>query len=227
MTWNPFNKKAADGTPKPDEQSKSEVDQLVERLTTSLDAKLDERLKPVTQRVETLATEWNGIKEAANKPEPEKREPADITTDPERWKQEALGPLQVQVVLANARITEKEVLDSLGQRWKHLLPQVQAMLDGTPWQRKALPDYKDYVKNVLDVAIGKAARENGLRYDDQNQKFFLEDANSKTEQGDEIFDASTTWIDPRSGRTLTAAQQLAKLGIDPKEYAESVKKGVV
>ena len=44
--------------------------------------------------------------------------------------------------------------------------------------------------------------------------------------GDEV-SLGQTWQDPRSGKVLTAAEQLARLGIKPEDYAKSIKDGVV
>lgn len=228
MTWSPF-KKPETQPANNGEQNKSEVDQLIEKLNTSFEEKLTAKLSPLSQTVQDLKTEWDGVKQAATNPpeKQEERQPADINTDPERWAAEKLTPLQMQVITTNARITENAVLSELDKQWNHLLPSIRDYFEKTPWQRKALPDYQEYCRNIVSMLVGKEAMKSGLRYDSEGKRFFLEDATSRNEQGESLFSPDLTWQDPRSGRVMRPEDQLAKLGIDPKQFSESVKKGLV
>lgn len=214
------------------EQSEAEMNALVERLGASI----EERIKPLREGVEKLQSDWDGIKADASRTPAVDTRPknADGTprelTDEEKNKQRGDATIALAVA-TNARLTEREVLDALPSDWQHLIPEIRAMFNDTPIQRKAQADYAEYCNNCADLAIARAARKAGLRYNRENQSFFLEDKSAgSTETDSPLNDPSLAWHQQRgdgSMRTWGAAEQLRKLGIDPKEFEESVKKGVV
>jgi hypothetical protein len=223
VAWSPFKKKEEEPAPKDGEQTKSEVDQLVEKLGASF----EERIKPLQEGFKTLKDEWDGIKAAAAKePEPAPTNADELTEEQKAAKDRtALLTLSVQT---NARITESEIISEISGQWAHLIPEIRQYFNSTPIQRKAAADYAEFCRNIKDMVVGKAAQKAGLRFDGKNQRFFLEDANAKSsETNDSMNDPDLSWTDPKSGQTLTFSQQLGKLGIDPKEFAENQKRGIV
>ena len=223
MTWNPFKKEDSPAEQKPNEQ-----EEFLSKLRTSI----EEVVKPVRDSVTKMEARWEELEKAAtNPPAPaaEHKDPADPNTDLPGYLKEQLTPLAVQTIQTNARLTEREILDEVAPYWAHLVPEIKKMFAETALIRKSAPDYPIYCRNIVNLVVGKAAQEAGLRFDGQSKRFFLEDAASKGEHGETVFsDPNLNWTDPRNpGKTLTASDQLAKLGISAKDFAESVKRGVV
>jgi hypothetical protein len=197
-------------------QSKTEIDQLVEKLGASF----EERLRPIREEVTGIKAKFDAIEQAASATED--AEPADLATNAEKWKQENLGPLAVQNALLAARITEREVLDSVPDEWRDVvIPRVRELLDKqTNIQQKASPSYPAYVQNCVDLIIGQEAKKAGLRRDSKTKQFFIEDATRSSSEATPLNDASLDWID-RKGRVHKGSETLQKLGIDPVEFAKS------
>lgn len=209
------------------EQSKAEIDALVERLGVSFEAKLEEKFKPMLAEVTALKTEWDGIKTAANPPaNPNVNADGTELTDEQKANRARNATIAIAVT-ANARITESEVLSDAAKKFGPFVPKMKEFFANTPIERKAQPDYPEYCRNIVKMVVGEAALSGGLSYG-QDNKFFLEDTVTRTGDPDSpLNDSDLTWTDPRSGKVYTAGQQLSKLGIDPKEFSENVRKGLV
>jgi hypothetical protein len=222
--WNPFTKTSDDTVDKKD-QSKSEADELVERLGASM----EERLKPFRDEITSLKNDWESIKQAASKAEePPPPDPASLT--PEQRHENERNALLALTVQAHARITEADCISNVASRWPNLIPQIKDAFAKTPVQRKAQTDYAEYCQNIVKMLVGDAAMKAGLNYDDKREgsKFFIEDGAGKGD-GDEslLSDRSLTWQDPINGRVETPRDTLRKLGIKPEEFEEAMKKGAV
>jgi hypothetical protein len=202
------------------EQSKKEADDFIAQLTTTFEAKLDAKLKP-------LQDELAAVKTAAT-PKPRTEGSQDPPQTPSVLDDEdaafnaRIGPLAVQTALLNARMTEAEVLNDISsQGWGHIIPQIREVLEKqTPLQTKAGQGYKGYVENVAAMLIGKEAKAKGLKFDGNKQTFFLEDASSsngntggKQRQLDEL--ANDGKIDILHGRTV--AEWAKNMGISNPE----------
>lgn len=216
-----WNKKPED---KKDDQSKSEADLLVERLG----ATIDERLKPLSEKVESVAS-WQARVEEQFKtetPPDANKNPDGTELTPEQKQANRESALLALTVQANARITESECIASIQSGWPQLVAEARATFAKTPWQRKAQADYAEYCNNVVDMLVGREAKKGGLRYDSKNSRFMIEDSAAKTGgENSPLNDPELTWVDEHSGKTLTASEQLAKLRIDPKEFADFMKRG--
>jgi len=228
MAWNPFRK--TDEPDKKDDQSKSEIDTLVEKLGVSF----DERIKPLREGFEKLQGEWDGIKAAATK-EPDSNGGGDGTrpTIPSVSENEdaafaaRLGPVVALNIQTNARLTEREILDEISPNWSHLIPEIRGYFSSPPLSRKAQADYPDFCRNIKDMVVGKAAQKAGLRFDKKNERFFLEDATAKTGGEDSpLADPDLSWTDG-TGKLISGSETLARLGIKPEEFVENQKKGYV
>jgi len=230
MGWSPFKKKD-DETVKDGEQAKSEVDQLVEKLGVSFDAKLSERLDPLQKGFTELKTEWDGIKAAASS-DADKGKGGDggggggeELTDEQKAARDRMALLTLSVQ-TNARITESEVLSGISQKWAKFIPDIKKYFAETPVARKSQADYAEYCNNIVKMVIGDAALKSGLGFNEKDKRFFLEDAATKSGGADSpLNDADLSWTDPTTGKTLSATDQLARLGIDPGKFVENQKKG--
>jgi hypothetical protein len=229
MGW--FDKHKPDATKTAEEQSKAEMDALLERFT----AAVDEKVAPLRETVTKLQTDWDTIKTEATRPPVTDTTPKNPDGTPrELTAEEQQRNLNAALLQSNiqtaARLTEREVLDALPADWQHLVPEIRAHFNNTPIQRKAQADYAEYCNNCADLVIAKAARKAGLRYNRDNQTFFLEDKSTSTTREDGVLsDPSLSWRQETANgtRVWTPEEQLAKLGIDPQKFSESVKKGVV
>lgn len=221
MAW-PWNKDESVTKTEP-EQTKNEVDQLVEKLSQHFDAKFT----PILQDVTALKTDFDALKAAAAAPAQKEAngsdQPRQLTSfidDGDRAFAERIGPLAVQTTQLSARVIESEALRQVqADGWDTLIPEIRKHLDNTPLARKAASDYGAYVENVVSMVIGANARKAGLRMDGSKKTFYLEDASAKTNVSPSVFGSDVNWVDQK-GRIHTAEEQLSKLGIDPVKFAK-------
>jgi hypothetical protein len=225
-----FFKRGSDDA-KTAEQSEAEMNALVERFGASI----DERIKPLREGFDALKTDWETIKAEATKP-PAPAGPTNADGTPreltEDEKRNNITRASVELsVQTSARLTEREVLDSLPADFADLIPDIRALFNNTPIQRKAQSDYADYCNNCADVVIAKHARKAGLRFNRESKTFFLEDkSTSETRDDGVLSDPDLVWNQQKSNGEIkrwSVADQLRVLDIDPKELADNMKKGVV
>jgi hypothetical protein len=229
MGW--FDKHKPDATKTAEEQSKAEMDALVDRFS----AAVDEKVAPLRQTVESLQTKWNTIEAEATKPPATDTRPRDENgnvrdfTPEERQRNTQQATLGV-AILTNARLTEREALDELPADYADFIPEIRGMFANTAIEQKGRPDYAQYCRNCVDLVIAREARKGGLRRNRETGAFFLEDKSTTHSREDGVLsDPSLTWRQETAAgtRMWTPEEQLAKLGIDPQKFSESVKKGVV
>jgi hypothetical protein len=217
-----WNRKAEE---KPnDGQSKSEADQLIERLG----ATIDEKLSPLRTQVETITNKWNAMEDEAkrglNEEANRSRAAAEENLTTEEKLQGENRRLLMATLLTNARITETECVDEVKGAWPQLLPRIREVLGTIPMEDKVKPDYAQRCRNAVKLIVGDEAIKGGLRQDRNTGKFLIEDSASKTSGPESpLNDPELTWTDERSGQTLTAAQQLAKLHIKPEDFEKFMK----
>jgi len=200
---------------------------------------VEEVVAPIKQTVEaqasevkTLTTKWNEIENAGAAEAEEARRRAAAAADAELTPEEKLEKqnqaLFAQTVLTNARITENECAATLERDFPKLVPEFRQMCANTDWKVKALPNYQQQCEAAINGLIGREARKGGLRFQKQTEKFVIEDAGSGGNREDNVLlSGDYDWNDERSGKTLTATQQLAKLGLTGKDFAEMQKRGMV
>jgi hypothetical protein len=217
-----WNKKPADGTN--DSQTKSEADLLVERLGTAI----EEKFKTKFEAVDTLLGKWNKMEEEAtaslNEEKNRNARAAEDNLTPEEKLQNENKRLLMVSLLTNARITESEVVDEVKAQWPGLVPRIKEVLATIPMDDKVKGDYPQRCRNAVSLVIGQEAIKGGLRQDNNTKKFFLEDAAANTGGEDSPFaDPDLTWVDERTGKSLTATEQIKKLGLDPAKFAKWMK----
>jgi hypothetical protein len=216
------------------EDETKERNAFIEAIGVSLEAKLEEKLKPVREEVGAIKTKWEALEKAAGTSTTEEEnnrrseEENNLTDEQKR----ALNDRKMLAltIATNARITEGEILGEVsGKGLGEFIPKIKEYLQNTALERKGQADYATYCRNIVSMVVGEAALNQGLRLDAHNKKFFLEDAGGKGGDGNqyEFLSGENAWVDPRSGKVLSASDQLKKLGITPEEFQKSVEKGVV
>ena len=218
--------KKEDKTP---EQSKADIEELVGKLNASFSASLDERLKPITEKVTAIETKWSTLegdaaKEKQNADAAAEKERADLE-DPDGSMRgrinEALTPLAIQSIKLSARFTETEILNDCRQNgWAEYIPQIQQMFEAADIREKANEKtYPQYCRNVVRVVIGDAAMKGGLKFDGNKKTFFIESGGNAGGGGGNQFDSSEwAWTNDKTGATVSGNATLRRLGIDTKKF---------
>lgn len=235
MAWPFGNKQGAS-----EDDQKKELDAFIDRIGTSFEAKLEDKLKPIREEVIAVKTKWEALEKAAGNGEGGDggdggndggaASGGDQNLTDEQKRELNDRKMLALTIATNARITEGEILgEVVGQGLGEFVAKIKEYFQNTPIARKGQADYATYCRNIVDMIVGREARSGGLRFDGQNKKFFLEDAGGKGGDGTQydFLAGDMAWVDPRSGKVVSASEQLKKLGIKPEEFAESVKKGVV
>jgi hypothetical protein len=221
--FKPKEEKQSDGT-----QSKSDADLLIEKLGASI----DERLKPLSEKVNAISDKWEKMEVEANRSLNEEanrnaRTAEENLTPEEKLAADSKRSLMI-AVLTNARITEQECVDEVKDQWPGVVPRIRDLLATIPIEDKTKGDYPQRCRNAVKLVIGDEAMKNGLRQNPTSGKFFIEDAAAKTGGKDSpLNDSDLGWTNPNTGRVETASETLAKLRIDPEKFVDSMKHGAV
>lgn len=222
---NPFKKDAKnpDGSPQSEEEQQSA---LLDAFAAKIDERLDAKLKPINEKVESVAAWQTKIEkeaEAANAPDPNKNPDGTELTDEQKRDQRDRA-LFAQTVLTNARISENECISRFERQWPQLVDEFRTLCQNTPVDVKARKDYPQLLEKTVQQLVGRDALKNGLRYDANGSRFILEDGVPGDREADAILTGEYDWTDPRNPtKHLTAAQQLRKLNIDPKAFEKWAK----
>ena len=229
-----WNKKPPEGETEEQKKQREEKEQneFIEKLNGSFDEKLKAAVAPLTEKVTAWDDRWSKLEAAATDGGDGGGGNSDdnLTDEQKREKARDLNERKLLAlsIATNARITETEILSEVRTKFPEFEAKVKEIYANTPIERKGMADYALYCRNVMKMVVGEAALAGGLRYDSDKKSFFLENASGGGDGESHDFLASDmTWTDPKSGKTLTAREQLAKLGIKPEEFAASVKNGVV
>jgi hypothetical protein len=214
-----WNKKPTDDPA----QSEAEKNALIDAFAAKMDEKLEAKFKPLAEKVESVAAWQTKIEEGLKEPPPDPNKHPDGTelTAEEKLRNENRALFLLHAT-TNARITESQIISEIERDWPDIVPEFRQACANTKPEQKALPNYEQNCRQFVDTLIGREARKKGLRYDKTNKSFIIEDGAASSE-GDtpSVLGSEYTWQDPKNlKRTLTATQQLQKLKIDPKKFAE-------
>ena len=212
--WNPFRKS---------EESDGEAPDATKDQNALLDAfaaKIDERLKPLDDKISAVQSEWNAIKEEASKPPAEAPNNNQELTPEQRDANEKRALLMMNAQ-TNARLTERDCLDTVPEHWRHLIPDLKKIFAETPINVKLQANYAQVCANAVDVLIGRAARAGGVRTD--GARFYIEDSAARTGGDESPLNDFPAW--QSDDRTETASETLRKMGIDEKKFAKDLRDG--
>ncbi len=223
MAW-PFDKdkdqagqppKAGEGDKTPE---KTPAELIAESVTVAL--------KPVTEQLAGFASRMEQVEQrltpkkpegAASEPKPPA--PPSFLDDEEgafnaRFNA-ALGPMAVIVYETRADGVKDRVRRSYGDTWTAFEKEIEEFLSK---QDVRLRMNEAYVRNCVDMLVGRKAIESGYRFDEKTKKFFLEPAGGGTDnQGTPAPDAGLT------ERQRKAVTSFTKHGMTLDEYTKAMK----
>lgn len=159
-----------------------------ETPTKSIAEMIAESLQPVRDEFAQIRQDINALK-----PTPKAREPQTITSvlddEDAAFNQRMTPILQGQLELEAKYIRDQvksEYMDAgLGDMWRQYEKDINSQLsstqlvtpDGQGGMKKLRGD-EQYIRNTVDMIIGRALRANGIKFDGGNKKFFLEGSNA-------------------------------------------------
>lgn len=211
--WFTREKEGESKPPSSDDQSA-----LLDAFAAKMNETLETAIKPLRETVTNLQSDWESIKNEAEKSTPEHKE--ELTDEQKR--QQADRANFLFNMQTRAMLVENNLLNSLSADWSHLKPRLTEMFSKTAPEIKASPAYEQMCQNAVRQLVGEEALKGGLRRTSEG-RFFLEDAHAKTGGEDSPLNDFPVW--QSDDRTETASDTLTKLGINPEEFAKDLKSG--
>lgn len=173
-------------------------------------------LRPFGDQFTALNTRLAQIEENSKKPEP-KLEPRTITSvyeDEDQAFQQRLTPVVLRQLELEARMVTGDIkreyeAAGFGDMWNQYATDINGVLEGSPLvtaEGKPLRGNPDYIRNTVDMVLGRAARTKGLRFNGKEQTFFLESAGGTSNGGNTA---------TNDGLTDAQRKVFARMKIDP------------
>ena len=206
----------------PNEPPKESQEEIFSRL-------LEKTFSPVNERLNAISTDLEALK---SKPAP--TPPADTAVASVLDNEDAaFAQRQAPIIAHQLMIQGQFIRDKVSREYGDLYDKFKGEIEGEIG--KWAPQYQaneQAVRDAIDKTIGKHAREQGLAFDADGKKFFLEDASQVVDQStpeakaDREFMSFRVSVPTKNGGTkeVTRRHFLEKMGIDPKEAQKSFSK---
>lgn len=123
--------------------------------------------------------------------------------------------LEIEARLSKADVKAEYEAAGYGELWSQYAAEIDAAVDGAPLitnDGKVFRGDKAYIRNCVDMVLGRAARKANLRFDGKNKGFFLEPASSTSEQAARV---------EADGLTDNQRKVMQRMGI-PLEQAKKI-----
>jgi hypothetical protein len=147
-----------------------------------------EALQPLSQQLAQMRDKLDLIEQnSVKKPDPvQQREVTSVLDNEDMAFSQRLTPVVMRQLELEARVVKndikREYADAgFGDMWREYEKQINESLDAAPLvtaDGQPLRGNPNYIRNVVDMVFGRAAREKGMRFDGKNKSFFLESAGS-------------------------------------------------
>lgn len=226
MSW-PFQKKTEEPTVPTDPEKKPEPPKTSSEKSVA--EIISESLAPFSQRFDKLQQDIDALR---TPPPPARREPTEIPSvlDDENA---AFAVRMTPILQTTLEIEAREIMRDVKQEyvdagfgaiWQQNETEIKGVLNGTALVQpdgqggtKKLRGDAQYVRNVADMIIGRAARAGGVRFDGAKKTFFLEGANSNESVGG----AKSAEVEGLTQKQVKLAQ---RLGIPLDKFKQTVSK---
>lgn len=219
MAW-PFPDKTADPEAKPGEAKaeKTPAELIAESLQSAL--------KPLAERFDTITQRMDVIEQNTKKPEPKVENPniPSVLDDEEAAFNMRMSPVFARTLELEARVVKNDIkAEYRSAGFGELLQQYEAEIDQTidnsplvDGQNKLVRGDANYIRNVIDMIFGRAARKAGMRFDGKNKSFFLESAGGS---------AATQQVAAETeGMTADQIRVFQRMGVPLSEAKKSIAK---
>lgn len=224
MTW-PF--KVPDNKPNADPaNAESETPPAAPPEKTPAEI-LAESLSPFKDSIESLRTDLANLKESLKKPEAPPRadpaQPISVLDNEDAAFAQRMTPLLARQLELESRVVYNDIKQEythsgFGDLWDKFETEIRKMLESSPLvnaEGKPLRGDPQYVRNVVDMILGRAAREAGIRFDTKTKGFFLEPAGG---------DAGSLPKPEADGLTESQRKVLSRMGVTAERSKDIMKK---
>jgi hypothetical protein len=184
MTW-PF----------PDDKAKT-VEEGDNKPPTSADAPpaktpaeiIAESLKPLAEGFTKLNARLDTL-EQNTRPRPKSETPPEqisVLDDENAAFAQRIGPVMLRQLELEARVVKNDIKAEYasagyGELWAQFETEINQVIDGSPIvspEGRAVRGDPQYIRNVVDMVMGRNARKAGMRFDGKSKGFFLETGGS-------------------------------------------------
>jgi len=186
-----------------------------------------EALKPVTDGFANLRAEIDELKVRTTPKD--KHEVASVLENEDEAFNQRLTPIMAKTLELEAREAKRDVeaeyrKAGYGRLWDdnrkdidEFLAQAQLVTTNAKGEVIPLRGSPEFIRNVADMMIGRAVKKSGVKVDDKDGKFFLEDAT-----GDET--VITRRATEKDGITKSQLKAANRFGIPIEDYRKALAK---
>lgn len=150
-----------------------------------------EALRPFGEQFSQLNQRLSQMEENS-RPKPKAIEPQEVTSvyeDENAAFNQRLTPIAMRQLELEARMVKGDIQREyeglgFGDMWRQYAGEIDQFLSGSPLvaaDGKVLRGDPAYIRNVVDMVLGRAARTKGLKFNGKDQTFFLESAGGGAE----------------------------------------------
>jgi hypothetical protein len=225
MTWNPFDKPKNEIEEKPvsdeGEPEKTPAELIAESLTSGLKP-LSDAITAMNQRVEAIDQRTSRFEKKPN--DTERQEPISVLDDENAAFAQRLTPMFARQLELESRVVRNDVRAEYasagyGDLWAQYEKDINETLEGSPLATgdgKPMRGDPQYIRNVVDMIMGRAARKAGMKFGGKDKGFFLETGSNGNEghenaAADGLTDAQRRIVTRMKVPTDEAKKVLARL----------------
>lgn len=166
------------------EQTPSEADKIA--------ASLSGAMEKITAKLSEMDSRFAKLEEQTRKPEPKAPQPdapTSVLDNEDLAFAQRMSPLLARTLEVESKVVRSEikaeyVAAGYGDLWAKFGKEIDEILDKSPLinnQGQAHRGDPQYIRNVVDMIFGRAARSAGMRFDGKSKGFFLETATGGNE----------------------------------------------
>lgn len=210
------NAEAEAGKPKEGEKTQAEL------IAESVGA----ALKPFMEAQAARDARLDAIEANTRRPEPtrEPTEMASVLDNEDLAFAQRIGPVMLAQLETNARMALADVKQEYaeagyGDAWKEFAKDINTVLEASPVvgaDGKPIRGNPDYIRNVVDMVFGRAAKKAGIKFGGRDRGFFIESAGGG--------DTNVGGGAPNDGLTPEQVRAFTKMGLTREDAKKSLSK---
>jgi hypothetical protein len=209
---------------KPGDPPKESQEDLIKRLFAENQTTFTQKFTEIEGKIESLK-----VKPPEKPADP--AQPISVLDNEDAAFAQRIGPVAYQNYQMQARLTLMDIKEEYPREvWQRFQKEISEALGKETVMYQSNPQC---VRNVCDMIIGRAAKDNGFRYDSKGKKFFLEDASQVDAQGNPQAEAEREYLDfkvafppNRDGKQKVVSRKsfLEGMGVTPEQSKKAMDK---